>query len=80
MDDMSVKEFSDFYKVALEKERQENFHLQWCAMLPQFDKYMTFTEFYDKMTGRNVDTRSTEEILADIEETHRRAKEQKDGS
>ncbi len=80
MNDMTVQEFSDFYKVAQEKEKEDKLYLQWCAMLPQMSKYMKFSDFYDHMTGRNIDTRSTEVILAEIEEIHRKAKEQKDGS
>lgn len=80
MEEMSVTEFYEFYKVALEKDKEEQIYLQWCAMLPQMNKYMSFKDFYDKITGKYIDTRSTEEILAEIEETHRRAKEQKDGS
>jgi hypothetical protein len=35
-------------------------------------KYMTFEDYYDKATGRNIDLRPTEEILAEIEAAHSR--------
>lgn len=79
MKDMDLSSFLKFYNVAIEEDRKERLYEQWCAMLPQFTKFISFDEFLNKATGRNVDRRPVEEIMADIEETHKKAKEHKDG-
>ena len=80
---MDTGKFIEFVLKAKEEERKEQVKKQWTAMLPlmsiQYLKYMPFEEYYEKCTGTNVDLRSTEEILADIEETHKKAHKQKDG-
>lgn len=80
---MDTGKFIEFVLKAKEEERKEQVKKQWTAMLPlmsiQYLKYMPFEEYYEKCTGTNVDLRSTEEILADIEETHKKAHKQKWG-
>jgi hypothetical protein len=80
---MDTGKFIEFVLKAKEEERKEQVKKQWTAMLPlmsiQYLKYMPFEEYYEKCTGTNVDLRSTEEILADIEETHKKAHKQKEG-
>lgn len=74
---MPVMEFLFFLQKAREKEREDHIRAQWIAMLPYMSlkqlEYMSFEQYYDKVTGRNIDTRSTEEIIRDIEAAHRRA-------
>ena len=80
---MEVSQFFEFVLKAKEEERKEQIRNQWTAMLPlmsiQYLKYMPFEEYYEKCLGTNIDLRSTEEIMADIEETHRKAHGQKEG-
>jgi hypothetical protein len=80
---MDVGRFTQFVLNAKEMERKEQIQRQWTAMLPlmsmQYLKYMSFEEYYNNCTGANVDLRSTEEIIADIEETHRKAHAKKEG-
>ena len=80
---MDTGKFIEFVLKAKEEERKEQVKKQWTAMLPlmsiQYLKYMPFEEYYEKCTGTNVDLRSTEEILADIEETHKKAHKKKEG-
>lgn len=80
---MDVGKFFQFVLNAKEMERREQVQKQWTAMLPlmsiQYLKYMPFEEYYDKCSGRNIDMRSNEEIMADIEETHRQANMKKVG-
>ena len=80
---MDVGKFISFVLNAKEQEHKEQVQRQWTAMLPlmsiQYLKYMPFEEYYEKCTGANIDLRSNEEIIADIEETHRKAREQKEG-
>lgn len=60
---------------AKEKETEERLHRQWTAQLPLMayaDKYMPFSEYYDKNTGRNIDMRPASEILKEIEAVEKR--------
>lgn len=72
MKDMDLDEMIRFLNLAIQKDQEEKLYMQWCAMLPQMSKYMTFTEFSDHMTGRNIDMRDTETILKEIEELHKK--------
>ena len=72
---MDILSFLDLISYAITKEKEDKLYQMWCGMLPKFQKFMAFEEFKEKMTGANIDTRSAEEIMADIEETHRKAKE-----
>lgn len=73
---MPVEDLVRFLNLVMKKELEDQLYMQWCAMLPQMNKYITFPEFYDKLTGNNVDRRSTEDIIAEIEELHKGIKEQ----
>lgn len=80
---MDVGKFLKFVLKAKEEERREQIQRQWTAMLPlmsmQVLKYKSFEEYYQSCIGSNIDLRSVEEIIADIEETHRKAHEEKEG-
>jgi hypothetical protein len=41
-------------------------------------KYKSFEEYYDLASGKGIDLRSAEDIMADIDAAHERAK--KDGT
>ena len=73
---LPVEKFEELYKLALEKEREDRIRSQWVAMLPLMSigylKYMPFEDYYDQCTGRNVDTRPAEEIIAEIKGAHGR--------
>lgn len=71
MKDMDLWEFIELYNQARKKDQEERLYQQWCAMLPQFAEYMPFEEFYDDITGANIDRRPTETIIAEIKELHR---------
>lgn len=70
--------FVDFVKAAIEEDEKERIHSQWCSMLPYMSlqrlEYIPFDEYYDKCTGKNIDLRPTEEVIADIMMTHAKAK------
>lgn len=70
---MDLVEFADFVAFAWEKEREERIYSQWLAMLPKLDKYMDFETFKTKLEGPKVDTRTNEEIIAEIEEAQQKA-------
>lgn len=81
MNDMDVLTFCGFLKKAREKELEEKLYLQWCAMLPTFSKFISFNEFMDKATGRNIDRRDADEIIAEINQDIQKMKEsRRDGS
>lgn len=43
---------------------------QWLVQLPMMDKktFISFREYKDILQGKNIDSRSTDEILKEIEE------------
>lgn len=55
---------------AREKEKENRFFLQWVVQLPHMTKesYVSFDEYFDKVTGRNIDKRSVADCMAEIEE------------
>lgn len=59
---------------ALEKEREERIFQQWTAQLPLMaytGKYVSFADYKDRVTGANIDRRSTAEIMAELDEVER---------
>lgn len=73
---MEICEISEFLKVAQDRELDERIYAQWLVQLPMMnsDTYISFTDYRDKLTGANLDLRPAEDIIAEIEEAHRRAK------
>ena len=55
---------------AIEKEQENRFFVQWAVQLPHMSKetFVSFDAYVDKLTGRNIDKRSVEECLAEIEQ------------
>ena len=63
---------------AMQEEHRERIRRQWIALLPVM--YTTgvcigFEEYYDDVTGRNIDTRPTEVILQELDEVERQFEE-----
>lgn len=78
---MRLDEFLELISLAVEEEQKEKHRQEWLHLLPlmiRADKYMSFEEYYDRVTGKNIDMRSTEEIIAEIDAAH--AKVKKDGT
>ena len=72
---MGVDEFCEFLSLAIEKENKEKVERQYLALLPLLclrGKYMSFDEFYNTFTGKNIDWRSADEIIAEIDALHER--------
>ena len=69
---MEVTDFLLFLQKAMEKEREEQIRMQWVQFLPYMDKetYVSFEDYYDRCTGRNIDTRSVKEIVMELETVH----------
>lgn len=70
IDSMELEEFLEFVVLAREKESDDRIYAQWCGMLPTLNEYMSFNAFKDKITGKNIDMRPTEVIIAEIEALH----------
>jgi len=69
--EMKFDEFIEFIVLAINKEKEDRIRGEYLALLPslaQSGHYMTFDAFYEKMTGADIDWRSSEEILREAEE------------
>ena len=56
---------------AMEKEREDRIFQQWVAQLPVMafnGKSVSFADYKDRVTGANIDRRTTAEILRDLDE------------
>lgn len=62
---------------AMEKDRDDRLFQQWVAQLPWMDKesFLSFADYRDRVTGANIDLRSTAEILAELDEVERQLQE-----
>lgn len=59
---------------ALEQERDERIYQQWVAQLSVMaytGKSVSFADYKDRVTGANIDRRSTAELLADVNAAER---------
>lgn len=70
INEFELIEFCRFIAYAKEKEREDRYYMQWCAMIPQFREYISFDDFLDRITGRNIDMRPAEDIIAEIKQLH----------
>lgn len=62
---------SRIYSETRRKEARE----QWIAMLPMMAakilKFISWQEYYDQVTGQNIDLRPDAEILAEVEQVRK---------
>lgn len=73
--EMNLNEFIDFLILAINKDKEDKVRGDYHAMLPFLmlrGMYMTFEEFYDKFTGKNIDWRTADEMLKEAEEIQER--------
>lgn len=65
----------EMLRKAIERERRREAREQWVAMLPLMvtkqAKFIDFEDYYDQTTGRNIDMRTDEEILAEVEQVRK---------
>lgn len=61
---------------AKEKEKENRFFLQWVVQLPNMSKenFVSFEQYIDRVTGRNIDSRPVAECMAEIEEIKKKFK------
>ena len=75
--DVEVEEFCQLIMLAIEEKNKETKRQEWLALLPLMataGKYKSCEEYYESVSGKNIDLRSTEEIIAEIDAAHERAK------
>ena len=67
----------ELINLVLEEEKREEKRQEWLHLLPLMitsEKYMAFNDYYDMATGKNIDMRPTEVILAEIDAAHEKVK------
>ena len=75
--ELDVMDFCEIVMLAIEEKNKAEKRQEWLALLPLMitaGKYKSFEEYYDLASGKGVDLRSTEEIIAEIDAAHERAK------
>lgn len=75
---LDAHEFILLINKAIEEERKAKIREQWLALFPWMNlgyfNYQSFSQYYEQCTGANIDMRPTDEIIKDIEETHKKKK------
>ena len=59
---------------AKEKDKEERIFQQWVAQLPLMaytGEFTSFADYKDRVTGANIDLRSTTEIMAELDEVEK---------
>jgi len=73
---MDPDTFIEMIEIALDKEKEERAHKQWSEMLPFMSlgmlEYISFEEYFENLSGKNIDMRPASEIIAEIEELHQK--------
>lgn len=70
INDFTADELLKFIQLAAKKEMEDKIYQQWCAMLPALKEFKTFKEFYDMVTGANIDKRPAAQIIHEIKQLH----------
>ena len=81
--EMELEDALELINLALEDELRKEKRQEWLHLLPLMitaDKYMDFESYYDKVTGRGIDLRSTEDIIAEIDAKHAAVREKQNGT
>ena len=79
--ELELIDFCEIVMLAIEEKKRAEKREEWLALLPLMvtaGKYKSFEEYYDLASGKGIDLRSAEDIIADIDAAHERAK--KDGT
>ena len=70
---------ADLYRKIREAERRNDAMNMWLVqlhfMVSGQMKYQSFSEYYDRLTGKDLDLRSDAEILAEVEAIRKEMKE-----
>ena len=74
---LSVEQFIKLVLMALDEESKEKYRQEWLNLLPCMiftSHYMTFDQYYETVTGQNIDLRPVDDIIAEIDRKHEEAK------
>lgn len=74
---MDLNEALELISLAIEEETRAEKRQEWLQLMPLMisaGKYIGFEEYYEKATGKNIDLRSNEEIIAEIDAAHAKVK------
>jgi hypothetical protein len=74
---MELGDLLELINLVLEEEKREEKRQEWLHLLPLMitsGKYTAFNDYYDMTTGKNIDMRPTEVILAEIDAAHEKVK------
>ena len=70
--ELDIVLLADLVRQINDKNDEEKIFRQWLAILPVmwagFAKFIEFDDFKARLSGTDIDTRPTEDILADAEE------------
>lgn len=71
---MPIKSALPKIVAAVNADLEDKIYQMWLQFLPNMNRnnYVSFADFRDSITGANIDRRSNEEILAEVEEVRRR--------
>lgn len=82
--DLDFPDAVKFIVLAKNKELEERLFMQWVVQLPlmseENDSYISFGDYKDNLTGKNICTKSRAEIMTECFEIERKWKEAKDNS
>lgn len=71
---LPASEYLAFVSNMIDEDLRKRVYQQWCAIYPymimKYLKYMPFSEFFDQVTGRNIDMRDTDTIIEEIKALH----------
>lgn len=77
--DMSIPRLWMMYNKASTEQLRDRIRMQWVVLLPYMSmemlQFMSFEDYYDAATGRNLDLRPTAAILAEVEEIRKEMRE-----
>lgn len=73
---LDISEGIELINKAIEKRQEEKHFTMWTSQLPfmSTENYISFEDYCDKLTGKNIVTKSKEEILREVEEIEQKSK------
>lgn len=81
---LDIVRIQRLYVKAVNARNEEIARQQWTAMLPFMSlkmlKFVSFDDYKAQITGANLDLRSDEEILAEVQDIRKQFTEDKNGS
>lgn len=74
LEDLPIYDFIMLVNKAKEKVLDDRIYFRWVMESPHMQEPMSYNEYKDKLTGANIDTRKTEDILLEIEQKREKYK------